>query len=78
MSKFSEKYVKILNEIDEHLSNEEEKKYVLKKVSELSCFYMDIIDRITGLNSKRMDDLEKYQGTNKFEEWLNNYIYFSK
>ena len=61
MSKFSEKYVKILNEIDEHLSNEEEKKYVLKKVSELSCFYMDIIDRITGLNSKRMDDLEKYQ-----------------
>lgn len=61
MSKFSEKYVKILNEIDEHISDEEEKKYVLKKVSELSCFYMDIIDRITGLNSKRMDDLEKYQ-----------------
>lgn len=72
MSKFSEKYVKILNEIDEHISDEEEKKYVLKKVSELSCFYMDIIDRITSANSKRMDDLEKYQ--DELEERLDKIL----
>ena len=30
------------------------------------------------LNANSDDDLEKYQDTNKFEEWLNNYIYFSK
>ena len=47
MSKLSEEYLKILNDIDEHISDEDEKKYVLKKVSELSSLYMDIIDRIT-------------------------------
>ena len=61
MSKLSEEYLKILNDINEHISDEEEKKYVLKKVSELSALYMDIIDRITGVNSKRMEELEKYQ-----------------
>ena len=61
MSKLSEEYLKILNDIDEHISDEDEKKYVLKKVSELSSLYMDIIDRITSVNSKRMDELEKYQ-----------------
>ena len=61
MSKLSEEYLKILNDIDEHISDKDEKKYVLKKVSELSSLYMDIIDRITSVNSKRMDELEKYQ-----------------
>ena len=35
MSKLSEEYLKILNDIDEHISDEDEKKYVLKKVSEI-------------------------------------------
>ncbi|MGN1299814.1 MAG: hypothetical protein ACI4VC_00490 [Clostridia bacterium] len=61
MSKLSEEYLKILNDIDEHISDENEKKYVLKKVSKLSSLYMDIIDRITSINSNRMDEIEKHQ-----------------
>lgn len=61
MSKLSEEYLKILKDIDKNISNEDEKQYVLKKVSELSSLYMDIIDRVTSVNSKRMDELEKYQ-----------------
>lgn len=30
------------------------------------------------LDAKSNDDLNKYQDTNEFEKWLNNYIYFSK
>lgn len=61
MSKLSEEYLRILKDIDKNVSDEKEKQYVLKKISELSSLYMDIIDRITIVNSKRMDELEKYQ-----------------
>lgn len=61
MSKLSEEYLKILKDIDKNISNEDEKQYVFKKVSELSALYMDIMDRITGVNSKRMEEIEKYQ-----------------
>ena len=61
MSKLSEEYLKILNDIDKNISDEDEKQYVLKKISELSSLYMDIIDRVTSVNSKRMDELEKCQ-----------------
>lgn len=30
------------------------------------------------LDAESNDDLNKYQDTNEFEKWLNNYIYFSK
>ena len=43
MSKVSEEYLKIIREIGEHISNEEERKYVLDKVSELSSLYIVFI-----------------------------------
>ena len=33
---------------------------------------------IAYLDANSDEDLEKYQDVNKFEEWLNNYIYISK
>ena len=61
MSKLSEEYLKILTDIEKHISNEEEKKYVLKKVADLSALYMDIVDRITGMSERRMNQIEKHQ-----------------
>ena len=61
MAKLSEEYSKIIKNIEENIYDENEKKYVLSKVSELASLYMDIIDRVTSVNSDRMDELEKYQ-----------------
>lgn len=33
---------------------------------------------VTYLDAESDDDLNKYQDINKFEEWMNNYIYFSR
>lgn len=61
MSKLSEEYLKIIKDIEKHISNEEEKKYVLNKVSELSSLYIDLIDRVTDISCSRLDELEEYQ-----------------
>ena len=61
MAEFSEKYSKIIKDIEKSISDEKEREIVLKKVSELSFMYMDVIDRISNVNSERMDDIEKYQ-----------------
>lgn len=59
MSKLSEEYLKILQDIEKNISNEEEKKYVLKKIADLSSLYMDIVDRITDMSTKKMNDIEE-------------------
>ena len=61
MAEFSEKYSKIIKDIEKSISDEKEREIVLKKVSELSFMYMDVIDRISNVNSERMDDIDKYQ-----------------
>ena len=61
MAEFSEKYSKIIKDIEKSISDEKEREIVLKKVSELSFMYMDVIDRISNVNSERMDDIEKHQ-----------------
>lgn len=61
MSKVSEEYLKIIREIGEHISNEEERKYVLDKVSELSSLYIDLIDRATEINDKKINAIEEKQ-----------------
>ena len=47
MAEFSEKYSKIIKDIEKSISDEKEREIVLKKVSELSFMYMDVIDRIS-------------------------------
>ncbi len=61
MSKLSDEYLKIIKDIEKHISNEEERKYVLNKVSELSSLYIDLIDRVTDISCSRIDELEAYQ-----------------
>ena len=61
MAEFSEKYSKIIKDIEKSISDEKEREIVLKKVSELSFMYMDVIDRISNVNSERIDDIEKHQ-----------------
>ncbi len=61
MSSLSEDYLKIIKDIEKHISNKEEKEYILNKVYELSYIYMNLIDRITQISSTRLDDLEEYQ-----------------
>ena len=54
-------YIGIIKDIEKSISDEKEREIVLKKVSELSFMYMDVIDRISNVNSERMDDIEKHQ-----------------
>lgn len=61
MSGLSDKYNKILTDIEEHISKEEEKRYVIRKVEEISSIYMELIDRITKLDDERIEKLEERQ-----------------
>ena len=59
MAEFSEKYSKIIKDIEKSISDEKEREIVLKKVSELSFMYMDVIDRISNVNSERINKIKK-------------------
>ena len=61
MSKLSEEYLKIITEIGEHISNKDERNYVINKMSELSALYMSIIDKVSEVNSKRIESIEQHQ-----------------
>jgi DNA repair exonuclease SbcCD ATPase subunit len=66
MSKLSDEYLKILEDIEKNISNEEERKYVSKKISELSSIYLDIIERISEVSMQRIDEIDQNQ--EKIEE----------
>ncbi|MFR3919744.1 MAG: hypothetical protein ACLTXD_01120 [Clostridia bacterium] len=61
MSGLNDKYNQILLDIEEHISNEDEKKYVVEKVEKLSSLYMDLVDRITRMDDERIEKLEEKQ-----------------
>lgn len=61
MANFSEKYSKILKEIENNISDSKEREYVLSKVHEMSYLYMDLIDRVTKLDDTRIEILEERQ-----------------
>lgn len=61
MSKLSEEYLKIITDIGEHISNKNERNYVINKMSELSALYMSIIDKVSEVNSKRIESIEQHQ-----------------
>ena len=61
MPSLIERYSKILSDIEEHISNPDERKYVVKKVEEISSIYIELIDRLTKLNDARIAKLEEKQ-----------------
>lgn len=62
MARISEEYLRILEELNEHIKDEEDRKFVAKKFSEMSALYLDVIDKISELETKRVEELEDYQG----------------
>lgn len=61
MSGLSDKYNQILVDIENHISNEDEKKYVISKVEQLASLYMELIDRVTKLDDERIEKIEEKQ-----------------
>ena len=62
MARISEEYLNILEDLNKNIKDEEERKYVVKKFSEMSALYLDVIDRISEMGTKRVEELEDYQG----------------
>lgn len=61
MADLSEKYTKILSDIEAHISDPEERRYVSKKISELSAVYLELLDRSTKINCIKMNKIEQDQ-----------------
>ena len=55
MSKLSKEYQKIIEDIEKHISNKEESKYVTKKIGELTALYMDLIEKSINANLDRIE-----------------------
>lgn len=70
MSELKNRYHAILQDIENHIQDEQEKKYVIEKFQELSMVFMDIIDRLTYMNDIKMKEIEERQHEidNKLEE----------
>ncbi len=61
MSELKNRYHAILQDIENHIQDEQEKKYVIEKFQELSMVFMDIIDRLTYMNDIKMKEIEERQ-----------------
>ncbi len=61
MSGINENYSKILSEIEQKISNPQEKEFVKNKISELMLMFMDIIDKISDITEMEMNDIEERQ-----------------
>lgn len=61
MAELSDKYTKILSDIESHISNKDEKKYVEKKITELSSIYLELFDRLTKMESAKLQEIEDNQ-----------------
>lgn len=61
MSDLKNHYQSILEELDNHFQDKEEKAFVLNKFQELSMMFMDVIDRLTFLTDIRVKEVEEKQ-----------------
>ena len=61
MSEIGIEYKKIMEEIENAISNEKEKQFVKTKMAELSISFVDIIDRITKATDMKIKEMEKAQ-----------------
>lgn len=61
MADLKNRYQQILSEIQEHIQDEEQKKFVISKFQELSIVFMDIIDRLTYITDVRVKEVETKQ-----------------
>ena len=61
MSSLSKRCEDIFEEIENKITDKEQREFVLNRVRELSYIYMELMDRITEIDTKRIDELEKRQ-----------------
>ena len=61
MSDLNNKYKNIINEIEEKIKNPEELEFVKGKFTELSVFFVDIIDKLTSITDARLSEIEENQ-----------------
>lgn len=61
MAELSDKYTKILSDIRSNISIKDERKYVEKKLIELSAIYLELLDRLTKVNNVKISKIEENQ-----------------
>lgn len=61
MSDLNNHYQAILKDLENHIKDEEDLKFVKDKFNELSMMFMDVIDRLTILTDMRIKTIEKTQ-----------------
>lgn len=61
MSDLRNRYKQILKELEEHIEDEKERRFVTQKFQELSVVFMDIIDRLTYITDIRVKEVEERQ-----------------
>lgn len=69
MSRISNEYLKIMKDIETHISNREEADYVQKKMNELVALFMDLIEQSIAVNEERAEEIE--ERLNKVQETVN-------
>ncbi len=61
MSDINNKYKNIISEIEERIKTPEELEFVKGKFTELSAFFIDIIDKLTSITEARLNEIEENQ-----------------
>ncbi len=69
MSNLSKEYDRILSEIEQVISNEEEKKIVKEKVSEISMLFINTMDNMSNIIDNKLKEMEEKQ--NNLDNKLN-------
>lgn len=70
MSDLRNHYQTILKDLENYFQNEKDKQFVTEKFQELSIMFMDIIDRLTYLTDKKVQEMEERQKV--IEQRINN------
>ena len=70
MSILKDNYNRIIREIEQAISNEEERKIVKGKVEELASIFIDIIDKLANSTDAKIQEMEEKQ--KKIEEKMDN------
>ena len=61
MSSLSKRCEDIFKDIEDKITDSEQREFVLNKVRELSYIYMELMDRITAIDTQRIDEVESRQ-----------------
>ena len=61
MSDLAKRFQDIMNDIESNISNEKEREYVNKKITEISMLHMEVIDNMADIIKNKIENIEKNQ-----------------